>query len=36
LRLDLDQLARYYKVLWRSDAWINSRSALGRAVLTID
>ena len=36
LRLDLDQLARYYKVSWRSDAWINSRSALGRAVLTID
>jgi hypothetical protein len=27
LRLDLDQLARYYKVSWRSDAWINSRRA---------
>jgi len=25
LRLDLDQLARYYKVSWRSDAWIDSR-----------
>ena len=27
VRLDLDQLARYYKVSSRSDAWINSRSA---------
>jgi len=27
LRLDLDQPARYYKVTWRSDAWINSRRA---------
>ena len=27
LRLDLDQLARYYKVSWRSDAWINSQRA---------
>jgi hypothetical protein len=27
LRFDLDQLARYYKVSWRSDAWINSRRA---------
>ena len=27
LRLDLDELAHYYKVSWRSDAWINSRSA---------
>ncbi|HEX5082715.1 MAG TPA: hypothetical protein VFY40_11755 [Blastocatellia bacterium] len=25
LRLDLDQLARYYKVSWRSDAWINAQ-----------
>jgi hypothetical protein len=25
LRLDLDQLARRYKVSWRSDAWINSQ-----------
>jgi hypothetical protein len=24
LRLDLDQLARYYKVSWRSDAWVDS------------
>lgn len=27
LRLDLDQLARYYKVSWRSDAWINAQRA---------
>ena len=27
LRLDLDQLARYYKVSWRSDAWVNSQRA---------
>ena len=27
LRLDLDQLARYYKVSWRSDAWINFQRA---------
>ncbi|HEV2666756.1 MAG TPA: hypothetical protein VG324_17690, partial [Blastocatellia bacterium] len=27
LRLDLDQLARYYKVSWRSDAWGNSQRA---------
>ena len=27
MRLDLDQLARYYKVSWRSDAWVNSRRA---------
>src|SRR4029450_8231689 len=27
LRLDLDQLARYYKISWRSDAWINSLRA---------
>jgi hypothetical protein len=25
LRLDLDHLARYYKVSWRSDAWVNSQ-----------
>jgi hypothetical protein len=27
MRLDLDQLARYYKVSWRSDAGIDSRRA---------
>jgi len=27
LRLDLDQLARYYKVSWRSDTWVNSQRA---------
>ena len=27
MRLDLDQLARYYKVSWRSDAWVNSQRA---------
>ena len=25
LRLDLDQLARYYKVSWRADDWVNSQ-----------
>jgi hypothetical protein len=25
LRLDLDQLARYYKVSWRPDDWVNSQ-----------
>ncbi len=27
LRLDLDQLARYYKVSWRQDEWVNSPRA---------
>src|SRR4030095_11258775 len=27
LRLDLDQLARFYKVSWRSDAWVSSQRA---------